>query len=60
MAADVPSEAEGDPAAIGCAAKYAGVRAQPALERSELYARNERRRQSDTARLEPPARGRCA
>jgi len=42
------------------AAKYAGVRAQPALERSELYTRNERRRQSDTARLEPPARGRAA
>src|SRR5262249_31597416 len=39
-----------------CAKEYAGIGAQPASERSELYARHERRGQDHAARLGSPAR----
>src|SRR6266478_9979590 len=55
MEADAAGAQAGDSAAAACAAEYAGIGAQPKAERSELHARDERRRSSDAERFEPPA-----
>ena len=49
MAADSVGAAAGDSAEAGCVAEYAGVGEEPAAERSEFYAGNERRRPADFA-----------
>ena len=41
MAPDAAGSQESNSAAFGCAAEHAGVGAESALERSELYARHE-------------------
>ena len=57
MEADALGPATGDEAKVGRVAEHAGIGAESAAERSELYEGHERRGEVDVERFEPHACG---